>query len=432
MKSFLDQYRWPVLLLLGIFLELSFQTCWLGRGGVYVGPLVWTLGGLLTVWSAWRLALRQPDDSTDEDPHKNRINLMWTIFGLGTLVFAWYLKKTINAYPADPMQSDILPSLQLYVHRLLGGETVYQPMQFPGWTVLPTYFPMMWLPYVLPEIVHVDYRWMAFAMFLGVIYLYFWKISAKSMPAGEVYTKIILPFFCLWMFIRYRQSDFGFAVELAPTAFYLLMLLGLVNRSRLLFAAGIVCCLMSRYAFTFWLPMSLIILWMAEGIKPALRVSLYVAVGILAVYIVPFLSKDWQIIANGLKYYDQTAIGQWQTQAWQQAGDKPFHLTRGLSFAIYFYDFIPGDVAHRLDINKTVHHLACLLAAIGLYLGYLVSRRKDMDYRLYLLIALKAYLIVFYGLLYVPFEYLYQLPFFISLALVFELGWKQNTTAISS
>ena len=60
----------------------------------------------------------------------------------------------------------------MYVQRLLGGETVYKPLPFEGYQVNPTYLPLMWAPYSFSEILKIDYRWTAYAVFLIPIIIY--------------------------------------------------------------------------------------------------------------------------------------------------------------------------------------------------------------------------------------------------------------------
>ena len=90
--------------------------------------------------------------------------LVSSIFALGVFIVGKLYASIQTQFPVDPdgHGSDIIPSLYLYVKRFLAGEFAYQPLEFDGWTVLPTYFPMMWLPYCFSEILKIDYRWTAY------------------------------------------------------------------------------------------------------------------------------------------------------------------------------------------------------------------------------------------------------------------------------
>ena len=127
-----------------------------------------------------------------------------------------------------------------------------------------------------------------------------------------------------------------------------------------------------------------------------------------------------------MEYYAKTAETQWETQSWQGPGEKPHHLTKGHSFAIYFYDFTEGDVSKRLALNRKVHIAVCAFAAFLLGLGYFFFRKRGLNTKMYLLIGLKFYLLIFYGFFYVPFSYLYQLPLFLSIAILYNIPLIQR------
>ena len=251
----------------------------------------------------------------------------------------------------------------------LGGETVYKPLPFEGYSVDPTYLPLMWAPYSFSEILKIDYRWTAYIIFLIPIFIYNIHLIRSNAPIKELVLKTSLPFIFLLCFTIRSSASLGLAVELLPVGFYLLLTLTIFHKNRYLMALGILLCLLSRYAFTFWLPLYLLIYWFEKGFKKVFQVSLYLLAGILLLYVIPFLSKDWTLISKGLDYYSKTAVGQWQTQPWQQPGDKPHHLSNGLSFAIYFYDFDSLTLEDRLKLNRKGHIAACAFAAFLLVLG---------------------------------------------------------------
>ena len=395
-----------------------------------VGPVrfSWLLSGLATVIAAfyffWTQRKHPPETISSSVSYLN-IALATLIFVGGSWYCGTHLSEIYAKYPVDALGSDIVPSLQAYVRRLLSGDTVYRPIEFPTWTVHPTYLPMMWLPYIFSELLEIDYRWTAYAVFLLAILLYNIRLLRQSPAFWEVILKTCLPFFLLYQIITYADKSLGYGVELLPAAFYLFLTLTVFSRSLIWMAVGIVLCLLSRYAFTFWLPVYMIVLWAERGFPTAFKVGLWTALGVLLIYIIPFLSKDWNAFSKGLAYYEKTAVDQWYPQSWQPEGEPPFHLSQGLSFAWYFYEYDSYTVPDRLAFNKKVHMLVSLLAALLILGGYFLLRKKQIDPRLYLIIALKFYLIVFYGFLFVPFRYLYMLPLFLSVPLFYNLPLRQ-------
>lgn len=380
---------------------------------------MWMLANLGFCGLAWWWLMRPPSDAVQPGKPGGAAYLRWLApllaFGFGLFATIPALHQVFVDIPIDPYWSDIVPSIQLYVRRLLSGEAVYVPMEFPGWTVLPTYLPMMWLPYIPAELLDFDYRWVAFYLFGIAVAAWVWQ-AWRSGGTWPVLTVLAgAPFLAIYlMLIGIRGQVFGMAVELMPVALYLFLALSLLGGSAWLWAAAITACLLSRYAMTFWLPVFFLVTLIAEGWWKAIRTGLMVAAGVLLLYVLPFLSRDWSILQNGLDYYHTTAVGQWHTQSFQEAGEKPFHLNQGFSFALYFYDLANGGVEHRLALNRRVHLIVCLGAALALLVGFFRWRHR-IRWRLYLLVGLKFYLGIFYGLIHVPFSYLYWLPLFLAL-----------------
>ena len=416
------------LLGLGLVLELGCTTWWKDLLSVYLNPVLWLTGGLLVACCSFYLLQTRSSITGAAGATTRRSPAatwpVWVLFGLLVAGAAHRLHGIFLAYEPGPLASDIYPSLQFYVQRLLAGETVYAPMEFPGWTVLPTYFPMMWLPYVPAELLGFDYRWCAFGAFVVVLVWYQMRMLRRTTSPWQRLGLTGYPFLVLFSYFATEPQAFGFAVELLPTAFYLLLCLTIWHRRPWVMALGILPCLLSRYGFTFWVPVYALLVWSERGFPAVLRTGAVLALGVLLLYVLPFLSKDWTILQDGLRYYQKTAVGQWYPQGWQEAGTPPAHLYRGLSFAPYFYDDAALAVEDRLARNQTYHLLASGFAALLLLVGYYFIRKKAGDLRWYLLCGLKLYLVVFYSFLYVPFAYLYMLPLLLSVALLHELAYR--------
>jgi hypothetical protein len=424
-KKILWHYTLVILLGVAVYWELGYQTFWQNYHGMYRSPAIWMASGLMVCLISFLLiGFKKKEEiiNTREKP------IIWlrslVIFGLFLYGAIWCgirLEPIFQEFPVDAKISDIIPSLEMYVQRLLGGETVYKPLPFEGYEVNPTYFPLLWAPYIFSEVLNIDYRWTAYGVFLLALFFYNLKLLKSETGLLEAAVKIFVPFYFIYQFILHAKGTFGMAVELLPIGFYLLLTLTIFHRNKYLMAIGILLCLLSRYAFTFWLPLYLLIYWIEKGFKNVFTVSMYVVAGVLLLYVLPFLSKDWTILTKGLDYYEKTAVGQWETQPWQAPGDKPHHLTKGLSLAIHFYDKAEGEVSERLALNRKVHILACAIAAFLLGFGYFLFRKKGLNTKIYLIIGLKLYLTIFYGFFYVPFAYLFMLPLFMSLAILYNL-----------
>jgi hypothetical protein len=422
-------YLWILLLAVGMYLEVAMQTFWLNKYGMYNSPIVWMTAGMLTCLAAFMLiGFKKPVLENKLKSLKwQRYLIVLLVFTFGAIWCGVRLDKVFQDFPIGPKASDIIPSLEMYVQRFLSGETIYKSLPFDGYEVDPTYLPLMWAPYSFSEILKIDYRWTAYVVFLIPILIYSIQLAKSKTNVVELIIKTLIPFLFLYSFTQNAKGTLGYAVELLPVGFYLLLTLTIFHKNRYLMALGILLCLLSRYAFSFWLPLYLLIYWVEKGFKNVFTVSLSVGIGVLLLYIIPFLSKDWTLLSKGLEYYAKTAEGQWQTQPWQASGEKPYHLSKGLSFAIYFYDYKPYTVEDRLKFNRKAHLAVSAFAAFLLGLGYFFFRKRGLNTKMYLLIGLKFYLLIFYGFFYVPFSYLYQLPLFLSVAILYNvpLIWRK-------
>lgn len=412
------------------------QTFWQNKFGIYKSPVISILAGIAVTLAAFGLAGFKTPTVPLNKSNQILSRLKWSPvvkYGLFLLAFVllayWvgnFMGNIFERTPVEAKISDIIPSLEMYVQRLLGGEVVYRPLPFEGYSVDPTYFPLLWAPYIFSELLQIDYRWTAYGVFLLAIFLYQMKLLRQDIPVFEILVKMSIPFVWLYLFTQFASGTLGMAVELLPVGFYLLLTLSVFNRRPWLMAIGILLCLLSRYAFTFWLPVYLLIYWIEYGFKNVFQVSFYVLLGVLGLYVIPFLSKDWMILKKGLDYYEKTAVGQWETQPWQEPGAKPHHLVKGLSLAIYFYDYQKYTVPDRLSLNRKTHITVCAITALLLLLGYFYYRKKGLNTKMYLLIGLKLYLVIFYGFFYVPFSYLFQLPLFLSIPLLYNIPFLRK------
>lgn len=411
-----------VLLLTGFFIELAFQTFWRNELGIRISPLVELAGGLLTCAGGFLLLRPSPAVATTAPKRWNWAPALALLTITGILLGA-QLSQIFEQFPIKANASDIVPSIQLYVRRLLAGQEVYQPMNFGNWTVLPTYFPLMWLPYLPAEWLGVDYRWIPFVFFELVILIFLIRAYRRGQSWWEIALLVGLTQGAIWCFVQFEPSVFGFAVELTPVAYYLILALTLFHPKSWAMALGIAGPLLSRYAFTFWLPLVYgLLVWIERGFGRAFRMGLWTLAGVALFYLLPFWMRDPGILSRGLDYYNTTAISVWQTQPWQKKGATPHYFIQGVGLGIYFYEGVEGPVEKRLAVMRSWQLAACLVAALGLLASWwLYFRKKRIDPRLFLLVSLKFYLTVFYALLYVPFTYLYMVPLLVSLPVFWEV-----------
>lgn len=407
---------------------LCVQTYWHEDMKPYMNPFLWFMGSLMLCFSlfydATFVTKSNPIDKLTI-PYTYSIGLLTVLLGIGMYYNYTELSILFDKAPIKASQSDIVPSLQYYVQRLLAGEKVYAAMPFEGYEVLPTYFPMMWLPYILPEWTGNDYRWLP----IGVVYITYFLLILSSLKSKESIPYLIIKALALpvviSLFVKYDYTVFAFAVELLPISYYILLIIGLYKKNPIVIGLALGFCTMGRYAYSLWIIPLIFILWHAKGFKFLLKVALAGLAVLLSVYIIPFLIPDPEILTNGFKYYSDTVTGQWYPQGWQQKGDVPYHLQRGLSFSYYFYELVDGDIEHRLSIAKITQLILSLITSIGMIFLYIKLKAK-ISWNVFLMISLFGYLAIFYAFIYVPFSYLFKLPLIVGLCLLVLQFWSKE------
>ena len=409
-------------LVTGFFLELSYQTTHINHRGVYQSPILWLLGSVLFCLSALFLGRHSENFNRSSDKHTN----LFLFIGLFILAMCCYeggsaLSRIFTKFPVDAAGSDIVPSIQFYVRRLLSGEHVYAPMPFDGYTLQPTYLTFMWFPFIPAEMAGIDYRWMAFFYFCLMVLIWAIYSLLNDCHPIEWLMKVSMCGMMVILTCKHVPDNFKHSIELLPVAIYLLLCLTILHQKSWIVAAGILLCLLSRYSFTFWLPVYLLILWGERGFRFVLRVGLLVLAGVLLFYFIPFIGKDIEIFINGLKYYNENALSKWSPFSWQPEGAKPYHLSRGLGLAVQYYSSHEGELIDRLHLLRKTQLIVSLIAALATYLGYRFVKKKNYDIKLFLLITLKLYIVLFYSFLHVPYTYLFLLPCLLSIPVLFHI-----------
>jgi hypothetical protein len=339
----------------------------------------------------------------------------WGVFILGIILICLQLSSVFNEFAIDMRYSDVIPSLDIYPSRLLSGEYVYKIQDFGEYELTPGYLPMKWLPFVISKYFGFDHRWMAsIVLFIGLgFYQHFVNTRATSVLSLIVMT--LLPFFVLYKFSDSYPAAFGWSAETVDLGYYLILFASIFSKSNLFRAIAILLCLLSRYSFVFWLPLYFLLVYFIENRRAALTIAAYVIVGVLLIFVIPFLSKDWNLLAKNQQDYYNAALGEWYTPNLYQDGE-PRHLFSGIGFAGFFRTYLHTENETKIEIIKRCGLILSILASI-LYGLFFLKKRLSYNYKIYLLLALKFYFVIFYTFIQVPYPYLFMIPIFLSLFL---------------
>lgn len=412
---------WQVGAYVAFWGQLSLFSKWRGAGGPYAHPLL--LAGAASLLSGFALLyfLHRPPPAP-APPALVAARLPWG--GLALLLGgAWvlyYQAPAILTSPIDVRYSDVIPILQNYVARFRSGEVVYRYLTNLPYPLFPNHLPLQWLPYVVPDQLGLDYRWWGLGLLL-LPGLGAWQLALarQNVSWSEFILKALLPAYVLVRVLRADPTLYAQVLEPPIIAYYCVLAASVLSRSALAQAAGLVLCLLSRYSVVLWVPFYLWVLWREAGRRHALLVGGLTLAGVLLLYVIPFLSKDWTIFPHALNEYRIATLGEWGRS--DGPGGSPDHIFNGLGLASWFYSYAPGDLSHKITWLQGTQLVASATTVLGFAALYWRWRGR-LDYRLLALVALQAYLVVFYLLIQIPYAYLISLTLFPSAFLVLAVG----------
>lgn len=333
--------------------------------------------------------------------------IWWFLVALN--FFFWVRYTHLN--PVRAQESDIIPTIEILVKRQQSGIFPYNIISDWGYSFQPTYMPLTWMPFHLAEFMLIDYRYIVFASWLILCYALFRKfLVTNNSTFGQLFLLIVLQAI-FWLFLFYGDLTFVRTVELMIAAYYCFFLLSLEKKNVWLIGLSLVVCLLSRYSLAVWLPFFFLLSIKDLGSKQTMKWVALVVAGIVLLYLVPFLSTDFGMFFRGLKAYASAAAGEWKGQSWQAVSDKPFQLFRGTGLAAYFYDHSQGSIEQKIDLYKSIHLISVILITALLCGWFFIAGRKQQFYMpLIASASLKIYFSFFYGLIMIPYVYLFIVP----------------------
>ncbi|MBK6929615.1 MAG: hypothetical protein IPH12_01670 [Saprospirales bacterium] len=344
--------------------------------------------------------------------------LLWALAGALTMVSGYEeLRKLLVMYPNPGQYSDVLPQLEAQYHRFSRGEMPYAPVDLGYNAPYPVYMPLHWLPVGLSAGLGIDSRWAGYGLLVLAAGVYGYWIGRQNAPLAGRAAALFLPALGLWGFILWGRLELPVSFETVVAAYYLVLVAGLLGRHTGWITVGLIACLLSRYTLIFWLPLLGYVLWTEQPRRVSARLWRNVALGILLLYVLPFLLRDPGIFATGIKYHNDGAVAQWIGQ-----GDPPvsWSMEKGVYFGINMKRWLPGDGAQQVLLARAVQ-AAVMLLLLGF--GFWACRRwKDqLDGYSLCLVMLYAMVGCFYFFSPMTFQYYYLVLFMLSAAAVAKM-----------
>lgn len=342
--------------------------------------------------------------------------LFIALFTVGLLYLAFGSRSIFHQNPIGPQYSDIIPEIQVACKRFLSGRNVYQPITEFGWTLELTYLPLQWLPYTAAEVLAFDYRWIAYGIWAFAALLLFTRALRTNNLSQQCFAGILI-ILSNYILLMRNPGIIASTVEIMVAGYYMLLIIGLNQRSAIVLGLCLSLCLLSRFSVLLWLPLGAFVLYTNGDRKPLLTTGITVIVVVLIIYVLPFLSRDWSSLYRGYKYYDHSAMGEWHKHSDEQY---PAQLHAGTGFAYLFYTGWPeNSVARRLKLLQKTHLILSVGITVAMGAWYWFTKR-NIDRRIFLMGSFKIYLAFFLAFIQVPYEYLMIVGNFVSIAIFCE------------
>ena len=200
--------------------------------------------------------------------------------------------------------------------------------------------------------------------------------------------------------------------------FYMLFIAVINTESFIGTSCVFACCILSRYYIAFWLPLWFLVMYLSDKKRYLWKTIAGIAILILVLYIIPFTSRNWEIVKSIGNGYDIALESEWTKNINSQGN--PAHIYEGNGFAYLFYDHY-----HNTDKKQGFYLLKKLLLVLPLASIFLLGiwywyKRSKINYRIFLMASFKIFLTIFLNLMIVPYTYLFSLSLFISIAIFAE------------
>lgn len=275
---------------------------------------------------------------------------------------------------------------------------------------------MQWLPFVVPEILGFDYRWVPYTVFFIGIFLLL-KLVVKGQHSLPMKVLITLsPFFILYQLSLPHEGYITHIVltqtiELLNVGYYLILGYGVITSTTWLTSTGLILTVLSRFSLLFWVPAYLGAVFFKESKKKALGIGISVLLGVIFLYVIPFLSKDWAAFQHGLDHYSRTTVSVWEAKT---PPEMPRLLKNDLGMVPYFFPDSVTQIEQQIAVLKRTQILSIIgISLLGFLFYFLGKSKASLGY--YFVCLLMMYLACFYAFVQLPYSYLYLLPLFWSI-----------------
>jgi hypothetical protein len=322
----------------------------------------------------------------------------------------------------DPIvvkDADMLPVIRVMSQRFLHGswKQVYDiiPEIWGGMT--PIYLPAMWLPFSIPEALHIDVRWTTVVslFFAFSVFIVFFKPYKNDISLLFLALAAFTLFW--WLFTDETPGLVPYTEEGIVIAYYVLLVIALLSGNYWFIGIAISLCALSRYSFVGWLPAFLVYLLLQ---KQREKIGQLILIGITFLLLLLLLPFGYGVVRNTLQL--PSAYISFAARVWN---DDPEIFPEILGFSKFFG---PNRIAlqHQLLIV-----LSFTVPIIFIIFCWWMKEKLNKNIFNIPLASLKLTLVLFYSFIDVPYLYLFYTSSFVSLiAIAFFLKQQESSVKV--
>lgn len=423
-----------IVLLILAFLELLLISKFRNVFGIHLTPILYTL---ITLSIGFLILFKSKITTIYEE--NNIVSIIKCLITTNILLLIlWYCYRCFTYYPIDQTNSDVFPQIIAASKNFLSLKWPYEVIKMDGYEIMVNYLPSFWLPFIISHITNTDVRWIPILFWVVSIVYFIIALRKHSgiesnisginfLKINKIYLFTIsfsVLIYGFYLYVKSNTQEYAYTLEFLPAAYYIFLIGSLLRKKPIEISLSITLILTSRFSILFFIPVILYFVYLNQGKTDFKRVVIYLF-SFLILILGYFLVKDPQLIQKILNNYNIGTRGEWKVYEWQQPGEKPYQLSRGIGFAIYFYEYFINNKEKGISLFKYISiGLSLILSSISIYL-----LKKNIVNNQYLLLlgCLKIYLAIFYSFSLVPYTYLMVVPCSISLILVLYYLQISNT-----
>lgn len=424
--SYIPQSIRPILLFSFLLIAEQFAF-WQGKhiwGSAWNPLFLWILAGSIGVYYLY-LSQQLPykiEKVTISLPKRG----LWGLWGTMSIILCFgALYQTFTAHSSSE-NSDVMIVMEALANRFYKGEFPYTPVFCTnqaggGYYVNAPYLPAFWLPMLMSIWAGIDKRWAGFFVWAGVMFVLGWMYGREPQKKWTYIFGLASFSSIIWLFyFKDHTLSLSSTFESVVIAYYLLLLIGVYYDNIWITGIALLLCLLSRYNLLFWLPILGILYLKHHKIADIVKMSAIVIIGIIGIYVVPFLMKSPDIF---FKSYEQWAVATAGTWSLADNPTQPncIAFEIGLAFNGFFYRFISGTIAERIAFMQKFQIVLLIIFAVGA-IYYYFKRKHTIAYPDFAVGTLKIYFSIFFAFTPMAFEYYFMPTFAMSLFLLIQIA----------